>query len=201
MPGENMTNITRDIRKIKTDMRARYRERRSAMSKDMKKEKDNLIFSKLTGSLQYIQAEIILTYVSTEIEIDTLKIIEHSISCGKIVAVPRCIDGTRNMEFYIIKSLDDLSLGTFSVLEPDPDKCKILKEYGKSVCLVPGLVFDFEGYRLGYGKGYYDRFLSRYTGTTVGLCYSMCITKKVPRGKFDSHCDYLISEKFISEIS
>ena len=70
-----------------------------------------------------------------------------------------------------------------------------LKDYSKSICIIPGVVFDEWGYRVGYGKGYYDRFLSAYDGTKFGLSYSECILKEVPRGRFDRHVDILISEK------
>lgn len=55
------------------------------------------------------------------------------------------------------------------MLEPIKEQCEILKDYSKGLCIIPGLVFDFDGYRLGYGKGYYDRFLSRFGGDTAGF--------------------------------
>ena len=68
-------------------------------------------------------------------------------------------------------------------------------DYSKSICIIPGVVFDNAGYRVGYGKGYYDRFLAAYDGTKFGLAYSECILNEVPRGRFDRHVDILISEK------
>ena len=70
-----------------------------------------------------------------------------------------------------------------------------MTDYSKSICIIPGIVFDSEGYRVGYGKGYYDRFLAAYDGTKFGLVYSECILPSVPRGRFDRHVDILISEK------
>ena len=67
--------------------------------------------------------------------------------------------------------------------------------YSKSICIIPGIVFDKEGFRVGYGKGYYDRFLAEYDGTKFGLAYNECILDTVPRGRFDRHVDILISEK------
>ena len=75
------------------------------------------------------------------------------------------------MEFYEIHSLFELQPGTFGVLEPVPENSRLVQEETEGLCIVPGLSFDAEGYRLGYGKGYYDRFLSRFSGTTAGVCY------------------------------
>ena len=65
-----------------------------------------------------------------------------------------------------------------------------------SACL-PGLGFDLDGYRLGYGKGYYDRFLSRYPGVTAGVCYTACLKTQLPHGRYDRRADILVTEKFI----
>ena len=94
-------------------------------------------------------------------------------------------------------SLDDLKPGTFGVREPDADKSRLYDCTGRPICIVPGLSFDRWGYRLGYGKGYYDRFLTRYVGWTVGLCYSECVQYKLPHGRFDKPVDRLITEKYM----
>jgi len=61
---------------------------------------------------------------------------------------------------------------------------------------VPGLSFDLQGYRLGFGKGYYDRFLSDFGGVTVGVCYGKCTVTELPRGAFDRAVDIVMTEKF-----
>ena len=67
--------------------------------------------------------------------------------------------------------------------------------YKRQVCFVPGLVYDKAGYRLGYGKGFYDRYLSSFTGCTIGVVYSDYILPEVPRGRFDMSVDILLTEK------
>ena len=74
------------------------------------------------------------------------------------------------------------------------------REPQNSLCVVPGMAFDCDGYRLGYGKGYYDRFLSGYHGVTAGICYSDCIRWKLPRGRFDRPVDILVTDKFFRKI-
>ena len=143
------------------------------------------------------------TYVSTPIEVDTRALINHSLKSGKKVAVPRCVPGTREMEFYYINSLDELEKGTFNVDEPNPDKSKAATEFKKSICIVPALCFDKRGYRLGYGGGYYDRFLSKYNGYSIGICYNNCIVPKLIHGRFDRKPDIVVTDKriFTTQIS
>ena len=81
--------------------------------------------------------------------------------------------------------------------EPDPEKQPVLREFSDSVCVLPGLGFDLEGYRLGYGKGYYDRFLSKYPGTNLGVCYNVCLKPLLPHGRYDRMVDVLVTEKFV----
>ena len=66
---------------------------------------------------------------------------------------------------------------------------------------VPGMVFDVSGYRIGYGKGYYDRFLSEFTGTTAGICYSNCVKWKMPRGFYDRSVDILVTDRYFRKCS
>ena len=101
------------------------------------------------------------------------------------------------MNFYYINSLADLSSGSFGVLEPAADKGKMLTETENTICIVPAFRFDKSGYRLGYGKGYYDRYLSKYKGSTIGICYSQNIKEELFHGKYDRTVDMIVTEKQI----
>ena len=147
-----------DIRIIKGELRTRFKTLRREMDPQVKAEKDAAILKRLLELPEYKAATLVLTYVSTAIEVDTLELIRRALAEGKRVAVPYCIPGKIDMLFCEIFSLDDLTPGSFGVLEPDPEKQPVLREFSDSVCVLPGLGFDLEGYRLGYGKGYYDRF-------------------------------------------
>lgn len=106
------------------------------------------------------------------------------------------------MEFYFIKSMDDLEKGTFGVLEPAPEKCVKAYAFEKALCIVPGLSFDMKGYRLGYGKGYYDRFLSAHPRLVkMGLCYCSCTCNELIHGRFDVCADMLATEKYLRKCS
>lgn len=184
----------------KERLRNECRELRTAFSVKQKKQYDKEIFRKLISLYQYRDSSLILTYVSKGIEVDTFMLIERALSDGKQVAVPKCVAGTRNMDFYFITGIDCLEKSTFGVLEPKTDICTKTESFDNSVCIVPGMSFDVRGYRLGYGKGYYDRFLSGYKGQTVGLCYSSCVKWKLPNGKYDKHVDILVTERFFRKI-
>lgn len=190
-----------DIRQIKNNLRTQIKQFRGEMSPEYKAECDAAIAQEFFRSTSYTRSNVILTYVSTAIEVDTKEIILTALADGKRVACPRCIDGTRNMDFYYISSWDDLSKRSFGVLEPEADESMLYTTADRPICIVPGLAFDHWGYRLGYGKGYYDRFLAGYKGWTVGLCYSSCIEYKLPHGRYDRPVDRLITERFTRRCS
>ena len=93
--------------------------------------------------------------------------------------------------------LDELEPGTFGVLEPRPDPARLVKDFSSGLCLIPALCYDWHGYRLGYGKGYYDRFLANFGGHMVGICYSECVRRKLPHGRFDRPAELLVTERYL----
>lgn len=186
-----------DIRPLKQKLRAESKLYRNELSSNEKAELDSKISDRLFNTWQYKSCEVLLTYVSTEIEVDTREIISRALADGKRVAVPRCIDNTRLMDFYFIKDFDYLESGYMGVLEPIPEKCEKMTDFSKGLCIVPALMFDLYGYRLGYGKGYYDRFLSNFCGETLGICYNRCVREKLPHGKFDKCVERIITQSRI----
>ncbi len=194
-----MAQIT-DIRQYKKNLRIRYKNERLKLSPTEKRNLDEGVLNRLLKLNQYSSAKTVFVYVSTDIEVDTRGIIAQAFADGKRVAVPYCVPNTRIIEFYVINSIDELSPGTFGVLEPVPDPDKRITDWEKSICIVPGLCFDFNGYRLGFGKGYYDRFLSEYTGVKVGICYSSGVRGHLHHGRFDRTVDVLVTEKNIKSI-
>ena len=189
--------VNNDIRRIKSELRQGYKTKRADMSEKIKLEMDSEIQSRFLTLRQYIYCKTVFTYVSKDIEVDTLSIIRAAWANGKRVAVPRCVTETREMDFFYITNMSDLEEGAFGVLEPIADKCEKVTDFSKGLCIVPGLSFDAEGYRLGYGKGYYDRFLSKFQGDTVGLCYSNCIKWKLPHGYYDKPVDLIVTDRYI----
>lgn len=187
-----------DIREYKKALREKYKRIRRSMPEDVKRSKDKAILEKITALPAYKSSRLLLTYVSTDIEVDTLGLIGQALNDGKTVAVPKCEDNKGNMTFYEIHSFDDLEPGYFSVLEPVPKKCRAIMDFNGAFCIIPALAYDRSGYRLGYGKGYYDRFLSAHPELfKVGIEYCCCMETSLIHGHFDVPSDIVVTEKYI----
>jgi 5-formyltetrahydrofolate cyclo-ligase len=184
----------RDIRLFKNELRAAIKARRRALEPEEKAQLDRLICGHVLRLHQYQRAKAVIVYMSTAIEVDTLGIIRHALAHGKRVVLPRCRPGTRLMDFYYIRSLEDLETGSYGLLEPKTC-CERFTRFENSICLVPALAYDRSGYRLGYGGGYYDRFLSGYTGPRIGLIYAADIRRQLPHGRFDRPVQLIVSER------
>lgn len=190
--------LSKNIRQRKNELRAVYKRLRVNCPKDVKEELDKKLTMQFLSLDEYKKCKTLFAFVSTPIEVDTSKIIETALKDGKRLAVPKCRDKTGLMDFYYISSTDCLKKGAFSIMEPDETLCEKVTGFSDGLCLVPGLCFDCQGYRLGFGKGYYDRFLEKFGGISVGICYSRCIEKELPKGIFDKNTDILVTDKFIN---
>lgn len=190
---------TGNIRELKTQLRREYREKRAALSEQEKDNRDTAVAVNVRRLWQYRQTDTVLVYVSTPMEVSTVRVMEQALEDGKRVAVPRCIPHTREMEFYVIHSLAELHDGAFGVREPLPSEERLVRDLSQGLCLVPAFCYDRYGYRLGYGKGYYDRFLARFGGHCVGLCYSDCIRHTLPHGRFDRKVETIVTEAGIQK--
>ena len=166
-----------------------------------KEDKALIIGTSLFSLEEYKKCKLLLCYVTLGDEVDTENIINKAISDGKRVAVAYCTDKFGNMEFYYINSLDDLSVKSFGIREPNPDSCTKVTDYSNAVIIVPGLCFDTDGNRLGYGKGYYDRFLQKYPLFSVGLCYNNLIVDNVPTDCYDNKMNVIITDKDVYRIN
>ena len=166
-----------------------------------KKEADRKIFENLIGSGLIGKADLVLTYVSYRDETDTLKLLEYLLAEGKATAVPRCRKQGQ-MDFFLIKSFDDLKPSFMGIPEPEYDVTRLVHDFTGALCIVPGTAFDLKGNRTGYGGGYYDRFLSREKDVTpAGICYSPLVFDTVPSEPHDISVDYIITEKGIININ
>lgn len=174
----------------KKELRTELLSRRRNMEKSCKQNCDDMIYSRLADCAEIADADVILTYISTEIEVDTIKFIETMLKSGKTVAVPRC-EG-KSMRFIKINGFDSLKKGAFGILEPVGDD--EVTDFENSVCITPALSFNRDGYRLGYGGGYYDRFSAVYNGIMIGICYEDFVGE-IPVEEFDRPVSILITDK------
>ena len=179
----------------KVKLRQHYRSMRDKMTPEYKHSLDIELASRLLCTREYMKAKTLLAYVAKKGEVETRGIIHAAFANKKQVACPRC-EGEGVMKFYLISSMDDLVEGKFGLLEPDTSKCRLLVYFDKSVCLVPAFTFDPQGYRLGYGAGYYDRFLSTYKGTSAGLCYASFVKWDLPCEPHDAKVQLLVTDRY-----
>lgn len=171
----------------KNELRKIYRLKRKNI--ENKTIKDKIIYNKVINNKYVLKSDLILIYVSNNEEVNTLNIINYFLSFKK-VAVPRIDNNIMN--FYIINSLDELKKGYFNILEPITNN-KVLS-YSNSVCITPGICFDNNGYRVGYGKGFYDKFFSKNNIYKIGLCYKECIIENIIIDKYDINVDEIIND-------
>lgn len=176
------------------------RKRRGALTSEEKQNMSGEILCKLMSLDEYKKAEILFTYVSLSNEVDTFGLIDSALKAGKRLAVPRCVEGKPVIEFYFIYGSHELEHGSYGILEP-PKKKERLCTFRNGLCVLPGLAFDRSGTRLGYGRGYYDRFLQSFEGSTAGLCFSPVLSEKpLPTGRFDIPADTIVTDKEIIRI-
>lgn len=185
----------KDIRIVKRKLRAKYRSYREHLDPAEKERMDDQIYDRIVSSSYYQNARTLLCFVSTEIEVNTHSLLMKALSDGKQVGVPKCLDRNGRMDFFQIRGMQDLSPAMFSLMEPSAHAPRI-RDYQGSVCILPAFAFDTGGYRIGYGKGYYDRFLQKYHGIKVGVCYNYCIAPELPHGRFDVPADYIVTPKY-----
>lgn len=182
----------------KQSMREECLAARKALTAHERSELDGCITQKLLTTSEYEKASTVLTYVSVSTEVSTRQFIKQSLSDGKTVAVPRCLPQHR-LEFVAVTSLEQLVPAPFNLLEP-PKELPALTEdtIEASICIVPAFLVDIKGYRLGYGAGFYDRFLSTYPGKKICLAYHSNLSKiLLPHTEFDVPVDMVITESNI----
>lgn len=188
-----------NLREYKIELRAQAKAYRSSIAPEEKSRMDRAITENVLKLRQYQQLHTLFTYVSMPEEVGTREIIRAALADGKRVAVPRCVAGKCEMVFHYIRSLDELHIGAFSVDEPSETLPEAKYEPG-AFMLVPGLMMDRAGCRLGYGRGYYDRYLVNFPGQTVGLCYQSNLVSRLERGRFDLPMDVIVTETGICSV-
>lgn len=184
-----------NLKELKNEIRNTYKEKRKGISQDKKHILDSAICKRFLALSSYRYADTVLLYAPLKYEIDTLEIALDALSKNKRVAYPKCIEGNE-MVYHYVSSPEALTSGKYGIMEPSDD----LPTYdpassGHTICVLPAIVYDKKGYRLGYGKGYYDRFLANFKGTKAGLIYSDFIIDEIPKGRFDLKSDVIITEK------
>jgi 5-formyltetrahydrofolate cyclo-ligase len=182
------------VKEEKRALRAHYKEKRRLISSDAKAVLDAALCRAITQLDAFRRADVILAFYPSFLEPDIIPVINEALKRKKKVAFPMCNVSDHTMRFKYVSDLNELKLGSYSIPEPQDSN----EEYSGeafALSIVPALAFDKNGYRLGYGAGYYDRFLSDFNGISVGAAYSEFITDTLPHDIFDIKTDIIISER------
>lgn len=158
---------------------------------------EHQLYEYLFASNVWKKANILAVTISQGIEWNTKQIIKQAWNDGKTVVIPKCKPKTKELIFYTYQEGDQLEQTYFQLWEPIPDKSAIVMKDQIDLIIVPGVVFDKNGYRIGFGGGYYDRYLADYQNDTVSLLHTKQLTNQIPKKHFDIPVKQLITEKGI----
>lgn len=186
----------------KAEIRKYIKEKRNELKENRKKQMDLSIYKNVINSEYYKSAKTIFIYVSYNNETDTHEIITRMLDDNKIVCVPKVLSLKEGMTAVKIESFDDLKPGLYGIPEPSNIQ-NAVREVDIDTIFLPGVAFDLNGGRIGYGGGFYDRFLSKAKADAVkiALAYEFQIMNKVPMNDTDKIIDGIITEKEIHTIS
>ena len=181
---------------MKNQLKESILEKRNSLSKEEITEKSNKVKNNLFNLSQYKKSRTVMFFVSFNSEINTHEMIKEALK-NKTVVVPKVVH--HEIEPSVIIDFDNLiSNGKFGILEP----IDVMKIAYKNIDLiaVPGIAFDKEGHRIGYGFGHYDKFLAKVPkAIKIGLCFDFQVVDKVPREMHDVPVDFIVTEKRVVE--
>ena len=179
----------------KTEIRKTLLKQRRVLSASKKTQYELQMLNSLRTWDVFKEACIIHIFLSKADEPETSQIIELAWKSGKKIGVPCVLPDTLELLHSQLISFEDLRPGALGVLEPSLEQRTALTPESFDLVIVPGVAFDRQGGRLGYGKGYYDRFLKMTRAFRIGVCFSSQIVESVPMEDHDIHMQGLISEK------
>jgi 5-formyltetrahydrofolate cyclo-ligase len=183
----------------KNDIRKNIKRIRDRLSDSFVRDNSKLISDKVFSLNAIKEASVVLTYYSINNEVNTHEIIEKLTFMNKKVALPICRPDKTDLAISIISSTTELKPGSFGIMEPDPDNLSLVKPEEIDIVLVPGIAFDRRGNRIGYGKGYYDRFLQVFKPSQlkIGLCFDFQLFDELPSDSNDVPVDCIITESSV----
>lgn len=177
----------------KRELRKEYIEKREGLSQEERERLSYEIVNKILSLPSLEKAKKVLLFCPHKGEPDITPLFSWVFKEGKVLALPKVV----GKELKLIRVKEDTSLrpGAFCILEPEDGE--EIKPEEIDFSLVPGVLFDKRGYRIGYGKGYYDRLLAKLGGVKVGVCYQFQVLEKLPRDSWDMPVDLVVTEEKI----
>lgn len=195
-----MNNAGSDIRQLKQKdiaiekqkLRRKTAVKRDALTLEEREEKSARIIEAVLSHDWYLNCDRILCYRSYKSEVDTTRLIQQALYDGKRAACPKVMG--KEMAFFEIRDLSDCEPGAYGILEPGVNCPRIEAEPDKDLLVMPGLCFSDERARLGYGGGYYDRFLAAHRIKSIGLFFDCQEVCGIVQETYDLKPDMIITE-------
>lgn len=181
------------MKEQKKQLRKKVKEKVAALSPEYCKFADRQINHKVISLEAYQNANVVFCYVGTKDEINTIPILKDILNHGKRLGVPKCISyGV--MEVYEITRLDELQPGAYGILEPT-EGCRLIRPEEIDFACIPCLTCSKDGKRLGYGGGFYDRYLPKLSCEKAVLCRSALMEEEIPMDEYDVKVDIVITDE------
>ena len=181
----------------KKEARKYLSELRNSLTESQRKEKSEKICDRIIASDEFSRCRLLLVYYPIKSEVNILPLIQKAFELGKEIAFPISKKSSYQLDFRKVNSLQELSVGAYGICEPyesAPLPALTIKKE-EALCIVPALALDKNGGRLGYGKGFYDRFLAENKSLKICLCFSDLIESIIPTDNHDILMDAVITEE------
>jgi len=189
-----------DLKAKKSEIRKTTRAKRDALSKKERSEKSAAIMKQLFDFANFLESRIVLFYMSNNSEVDTEPMVRKALEIEKIVALPLIDPEKQEIVPFKVDNLErDVRPRYRKIREPIPQRCKQIPVQHINLAIIPGIAFDVRGGRIGYGTGFYDRFIPQLDITTrkVALSFECQIVPQIPMEPHDRYTDIIITEKRI----
>ncbi len=175
----------------KQELRKELKKRRCALPQDVREAYSRQICQNLLALPMIKEADLIYAYSAIGSEVSLQTLIEDALEKHGRIGMPRVFGD--EMKFFAIRQFSELREGAFGILEPQTGEEDLLTG-NAGICLIPGLGFDASGGRIGYGKGYYDRYLQAFPGLIrIGCCFEEQLVESIPKEAQDVSMDYLMT--------
>ncbi|MDX1623839.1 MAG: 5-formyltetrahydrofolate cyclo-ligase [Gemmatimonadota bacterium] len=188
--------IAGSVAEAKAELRREVLERRRSLSPEERSRRSTAIARRLLSLSPWTEAGVVHAFVGIDGEVETLPLLREALAAGKRVVCPRVVWRERRLESLEIGTLDELVESDRGLMEPDPARARRVREDERiDLVLVPGVAFDRAGGRIGYGAGFYDRFLETTEAERVGLAFSLQVIDTVPTEPHDAPVDRIVTEE------
>ena len=196
----NMALKTITAADSKEKLREEIKLKRDSMTDEEAERKSSAAAKSLMKIAEYANARVVMLYAAKGNEVRSRQLIESALKEGKTVLLPITNTEKKEIEPAMIENYDsDLMKGAFGIMQP-----KQKSVFDVSIIdtiVVPGVAFDIDGHRLGYGHGFYDKLLKRLTAVKIGLAYDLQLLEKLPRESHDERMDIIVTESRVIRFS